>query len=105
PFLAHCPLPHPHSFPTRRSSDLRRLGRGPRNIHWRLAERVGGAAARSALEESTGAAIRSALREPAAGAAGRIVGCRRAAQTGEPDRKSTRLNSSHQIISYAVFCL
>src|SRR5258708_29801870 len=22
-----------------------------------------------------------------------------------PDRKSTRLNSSHQIISYAVFCL
>src|SRR5438552_13992964 len=25
--------------------------------------------------------------------------------TGSPDRKSTRLNSSHQIISYAVFCL
>src|SRR5947208_12474135 len=24
---------------------------------------------------------------------------------GIPDRKSTRLNSSHQIISYAVFCL
>src|SRR5438552_18100608 len=24
---------------------------------------------------------------------------------GEGDRKSTRLNSSHQIISYAVFCL
>src|SRR5258708_21113177 len=24
---------------------------------------------------------------------------------GEVDRKSTRLNSSHQIISYAVFCL
>src|SRR5207244_6378260 len=24
---------------------------------------------------------------------------------GKPDRKSTRLNSSHQIISYAVFCL
>src|SRR5258708_27041739 len=23
----------------------------------------------------------------------------------DPDRKSTRLNSSHQIISYAVFCL
>src|SRR5207244_5854679 len=28
--------------------------------------------------------------------------CRR---TGRRDRKSTRLNSSHQIISYAVFCL
>src|SRR5258708_17623073 len=26
-------------------------------------------------------------------------------QTGRRDRKSTRLNSSHQIISYAVFCL
>src|SRR5947208_13482905 len=25
--------------------------------------------------------------------------------TNKPDRKSTRLNSSHQIISYAVFCL
>src|SRR5438552_9652508 len=35
----------------------------------------------------------------------------RPSRTGEtpmvqaPDRKSTRLNSSHQIISYAVFCL
>src|SRR5690348_17702601 len=26
-------------------------------------------------------------------------------QTPEPDRKSTRLNSSHPSISYAVFCL
>src|SRR5258708_13401592 len=25
--------------------------------------------------------------------------------SSQPDRKSTRLNSSHQIISYAVFCL
>src|SRR5258708_11311848 len=28
-----------------------------------------------------------------------------AAHLGSQDRKSTRLNSSHQIISYAVFCL
>src|SRR5438552_10598211 len=27
------------------------------------------------------------------------------ARRRSPDRKSTRLNSSHQIISYAVFCL
>src|SRR5258708_16394506 len=27
------------------------------------------------------------------------------APSTNPDRKSTRLNSSHQIISYAVFCL
>src|SRR5256885_2692462 len=25
--------------------------------------------------------------------------------SGQPDRKSTRLNSSHLVISYAVFCL
>src|SRR5438552_19164781 len=31
---------------------------------------------------------------------GRIVHCE-----SNRDRKSTRLNSSHQIISYAVFCL
>src|SRR5256884_2756961 len=44
---------------------------------------------------------------------GEIVGCRPdlvAELTGEPgarqeDRKSTRLNSSHGYISYAVFCL
>src|SRR5258708_27878924 len=30
---------------------------------------------------------------------------RRLCITLPPDRKSTRLNSSHQIISYAVFCL
>src|SRR6476660_10436825 len=34
------------------------------------------------------------------GGPGRLPGWRRPA-----DRKSTRLNSSHQIISYAVFCL
>src|SRR5437762_9705304 len=30
---------------------------------------------------------------------------RRNASTGTEDRKSTRLNSSHRCISYAVFCL
>src|SRR3712207_6981804 len=52
---------------------------------------------------------------PAAGRAGRLVGGaggaapaaagRRAADGGAGDRKSTRLNSSHANISYAVFCL
>src|SRR5258708_10721083 len=32
-------------------------------------------------------------------------GSRIGVRTGPSDRKSTRLNSSHQIISYAVFCL
>src|SRR2546426_3945273 len=30
---------------------------------------------------------------------------RRAGDGARPDRKSTRLNSSHLVISYAVFCL
>src|SRR5256885_13004347 len=31
--------------------------------------------------------------------------CNGASGSGERDRKSTRLNSSHLVISYAVFCL
>src|SRR5574340_1551001 len=33
------------------------------------------------------------------------TGCPRARRQDAPDRKSTRLNSSHQKISYAVVCL
>src|SRR5258708_19425185 len=33
------------------------------------------------------------------------LACRRCCCRPRVDRKSTRLNSSHQIISYAVFCL
>src|SRR5256885_12639559 len=37
---------------------------------------------------------------------GLLPGCRRTVHaTGNRDRKSTRLNSSHLVISYAVFCL
>src|SRR5258708_16579219 len=49
------------------------------------------------------AAPREGRGGPGAHRAGR--GHRRAARNHGPDRKSTRLNSSHQIISYAVFCL
>src|SRR2546422_2953343 len=37
--------------------------------------------------------------------AARQGGARRDPSHSEPDRKSTRLNSSHGYISYAVFCL
>src|SRR2546428_4895704 len=40
---------------------------------------------------------------PAVSDSSRVGGGRRGA--GFPDRKSTRLNSSHDQISYAVFCL
>src|SRR3712207_7051333 len=45
--------------------------------------------------------------QPGAGgrADGHVAGGERPADGGEQDRKSTRLNSSHANISYAVFCL
>src|SRR5207302_8421322 len=100
PYSAHLPL---HSFPTRRSSDLSaRTFRNPQS------------------------AIRNFRRPPLSF---RTVPCQppvpppltghhwlrgsrssrsaRAGQSdlGREDRKSTRLNSSHVKISYAVFCL
>src|SRR5437762_9797473 len=48
------------------------------------------------------------LRQVADHGGGRAEGDRatlRIMQPGEGDRKSTRLNSSHRCISYAVFCL
>src|SRR5207248_5352417 len=76
---------HLPSFPTRRSSDLPALRRRrqwrPRQLHRTLDSRRNHAArlARSILHDQ--------LRQ-------RVQ-----------DRKSTRLNSSHRTISYAVFCL
>src|SRR5947208_13127560 len=72
-----------HSFPTRRSSDLGVLrgGGGHQRGHGVAAEPP---QLRGGLLADRG--VR------------RVVPDRR-------DRKSTRLNSSHQIISYAVFCL
>src|SRR5258708_28603812 len=49
------------------------------------------------------AALGVHVRGPSLGAPG--DGAPRGGGAGEGDRKSTRLNSSHQIISYAVFCL
>src|SRR5207244_4903201 len=69
---------------------------------------IAGASLNSALASELG------LIGAAAGAAGGPIGAGAAAATGfgsatignlQADRKSTRLNSSHQIISYAVFCL
>src|SRR5207244_13515329 len=68
---------HLHSFPTRRSSDLDQRSRsGPPS--WRPIR---------------GEPFPSLFRPGAQ------------FDVADRDRKSTRLNSSHQIISYAVFCL
>src|SRR5207245_10614193 len=80
-------LPRPlHSFPTRRSSDLSH-GAG-RDLHRRAVAPV----AHQHVE---------ALVARFPGEAAGVPGLRRAGV----DRKSTRLNSSHGSISYAVFCL
>src|SRR5256885_12227871 len=50
--------------------------------------------------------FRSTTASAAKGTAGACSACRRTARRhGSADRKSTRLNSSHLVISYAVFCL
>src|SRR5690242_21409990 len=69
--------PRSTPFPTRRSSDL---------------PRPAGTVARREARDQRAPARRHPRRVPADDHAGR-------------DRKSTRLNSSHMSISYAVFCL
>src|SRR5206468_6352906 len=98
-------LPDPPSLPTRRSSDLLgRAGRGERVDHVfgdrrdhridlatakRLADRLGLAREAADLEQRCVALHRAVEGDHRGGLAPR-------------DRKSTRLNSSHDQISYAV---
>src|SRR5207302_9627531 len=92
-FLFYCYRAHPdlHSFPTRRSSDLAGLPVALLATNflpkvWQVAEHHPG--------------LKLIIDH---------LGRRSPAETGEAawdkDRKSTRLNSSHVRISYAVFCL
>src|SRR5207253_8735122 len=94
--LLHATPAHPplHSFPTRRSSDLG----ATRSCR-----------ATSATATPSGMRFSSTNRGPS------FISPRRAMSTARSparpplcrptDRKSTRLNSSHVAISYAVFCL
>src|SRR5436190_8232672 len=68
-----------------RLRDRSRLGRRPHGDH-------------------SGEAGRARSRHRVQSGHGRIVQAQRRQSRGE-DRKSTRLNSSHTVISYAVFCL
>src|SRR5205807_10412716 len=88
-----------HSFPTRRSSDLdpsnlcrRRHAMRPGNFAFWL-----GTVAVAGLFGAAATAQPAPKREPAP--------CFGQNCPRQPDRKSTRLNSSHLVISYAVFCL
>src|SRR5699024_12246641 len=82
-----------HSFPTRRSSDLRQR-------HWGQG-RLCGISIHAPREGSDymanpkyGAGLEISIHAPREGSDLILI-----------DRKSTRLNSSHVSISYAVFCL
>src|SRR5439155_19566837 len=93
-FFFYCSGPHRHlhSFPTRRSSDLA----GDRFDHLRRTDGPGDAPAR----------IPPVLRQPVEDdhrVSVHVLDVVGSAFNG--DRKSTRLNSSHVAISYAVFCL
>src|SRR5256885_6795107 len=63
----------------------------------------------SVLIHAAGSGVGSAAVQLAHAAGARVFatasGDKRDAVTGLGDRKSTRLNSSHLVISYAVFCL
>src|SRR5690606_41442273 len=78
-----------HSFPTRRSSDLFTVAKIAA-FAVTLAGRMGGGVFSPAV--MVGALTGAAFGEVALA-------------VGPQDRKSTRLNSSHVKISYAVFCL
>src|SRR2546429_9422278 len=73
-----------YTFPTRRSSDLRDL---------------------FAVRLDVGGSGEPVAGEPAGEPAAQFFGSVRLACALVTDRKSTRLNSSHGYISYAVFCL
>src|SRR5207249_6014937 len=92
--LVHCDDDHRdlHSFPTRRSSDLSSLKQRMRehslhnfNCGFQFFQRTSKNAAVRACKTDDDVALR--------------------VERNGGDRKSTRLNSSHVSISYAVFCL
>src|SRR5205085_9855386 len=84
------------SFPTRRSSDLQGAGPGDPgpSPHRQSRERAAGPHGRGDRALYPGDDARAHRR-----------GTRGISRIERTDRKSTRLNSSHSQISYAVFCL
>src|SRR5947209_16704363 len=94
-FLFQCSVDHRdlHSFPTRRSSDLE------------ISAKVIVAGQSVMNVPGDGRLILSGGLQINNGAPLLMTGDGDLALSGPQDRKSTRLNSSHANISYAVFCL
>src|SRR5690606_41365400 len=100
-YLAH-PSHNQHTFPTRRSTDLRLVPHTqPTGASHRVFHHIKRGRAQtdhSANCPTLGEAMllyRTLAQRPSS----------RSLPPYHPDRKSTRLNSSHVKISYAVFCL
>src|SRR5207249_11700537 len=98
-FFSYCSAPHRdlHSFPTRRSSDL--------NI--RYADLSGGVrdVTQGAQVVSLASLAQTLVATGVRSDPGHSPDVVRIDLRRGQDRKSTRLNSSHVSISYAVFCL
>src|SRR5205814_10471097 len=94
-FYAYAVLWNLHSFPTRRSSDL------PAGVSTSTSKRRAAASFSDRIQWIF-RWVTPVPRISTRTSPGRI---RHAAGAASADRKSTRLNSSHLGISYAVFCL
>src|SRR5207245_7538107 len=94
--------PYTHLFPTRRSSDLAELLRKPQAKSGH-GSRNGPPLGRLQLCRRGSNSQREGVQNRRRLAAN--ITSRRLHSNGLQDRKSTRLNSSHGSISYAVFCL
>src|SRR5205807_9755018 len=103
-FLAYVHHRVLHSFPTRRSSDLPLVWDGRKMVGPRGIAKAGirHGHDRTTAEYCTtvaNAGQESIFANPSTASSSLDF------RVGGPDRKSTRLNSSHLVISYAVFCL
>src|SRR5207244_4939903 len=94
-----------HSFPTRRSSDLEvnEAAADQPSVEIRRVAVIGAGVAGRSFALACASAGFDVVLEDVMPANLRKAEAHYADLT--EDRKSTRLNSSHQIISYAVFCL
>src|SRR5207244_11807204 len=103
--LLYCPYEDLHSFPTRRSSDLADGG-GNHRVDPVLQAQLAVVEADPPVVHEVGGIAQSGevFGEAAPAAQVETPGRRRQWRHEQQDRKSTRLNSSHQISPYAVFC-
>src|SRR5690606_41307351 len=105
PAYAYCAHRYLHSFPTRRSSDLAASHRSsalPHPSEWAVCWCRSPKRTPPSPGGRPGAGHAAGDGDGPGTDGGAVSG---AAASGDEDRKSTRLNSSHVKISYAVFCL